>query len=453
MQNKVLQTIEDYNLIQSGDKLVLGISGGPDSVCLLDILTKRKQPEVRPPAGRSDLFLAHVNYNLRGEDSIGDEKYVRGLAKKYKVPVYVKKVKGLKLTDKGIEEKARKIRYDFFEEVMKKTEANKVAIAHNKDDNVETIFMFFMRGSGLKGLTGIEYKHGKIIRPMLDCLKKEVLNYLMKNNLKFRVDITNEETIYARNRIRQKLIPYVEKEFNSNIKNTLVQNAGILRDDYDFIEQQAKLEIRELEYEENCLRLDKFLKLGKALQRTILRIKLADLQDIGFLEIEEILRMLRTAKLGSCRRVKKLRICKEYGMISFRKQKTENRKQKCERRLKIPGKTKILELNCEFAVEKVDKPGKMSENIVYIDLDKTGEKLFVRTRKNGDRIYLKGMSGSQKLKDFFINNKIFKLERDKILLIVNKEDKIVWVAGMRGDRRFETDEKSESVLKIERLDL
>ncbi len=450
MLKRVLQTIKDHNLIKSGDKLVFGISGGPDSVCLFDILHKLSKKL------NFDLILAHVNYNLREEDSIGDKKYVRELAKKHEVPIYVKDVKELKLNDKGIEERARKIRYGFFEEIVKKTGANKIAIAHNKDDNVETIFMFFMRGSGLRGLTGIKYEQGKIIRPMLDCLKKEVLIYLMKNNLKFRVDVTNEEAIYARNKIRQKLIPYVEKEFNPNIKNTLVQNARILKDDYDFIEKQAKLEIKNrLKIKDlsckNCLKLDEFLKLDKALQRAILRIRLADLRDISFLEIEETLKMLKTAKTGSCRDIKGLRICKEYDMINFRKRETENRKQGCEWRLRIPGKTTIPELNCAFETENVDKAGKISKNVFYIDLDKTGEKLSIRTRKDGDRIYPKGLPGSQKLKDFFINNKISKLKRDLMPLVVNEKNEIVWVAGMRGDRRFEADQKTTNVLKARKL--
>jgi len=311
MLDQVLKTIKDNNLIQSSDKIVLGLSAGPDSVCLLTILTKLKQEL------NFDLVLAHVNYNLRGKDSFLDMILARKLAEQYNLPIYVKEVKNLKLEDKGLEEKCRKIRYDYFNDILKKEKANKIAIAHNKDDDAETILMFFLRGSGLKGLSGIKYQQNNIIRPLLDCYKRDILLYLKENHLEYRVDTTNLQKLYLRNRIRHELIPFLEKDYNQNLRSTICQSAKTLKDDCDFIEKTAKSKLDELSLDENSLKLNEFLGLNKSLQRAILRLKLAKYKDISFLDLEEALRVLQTAKLGSFRNIKGLQIRKEYGKIKI----------------------------------------------------------------------------------------------------------------------------------------
>lgn len=321
MQKQVLKTVQNNNLIQANDRIVLGLSAGPDSVCLLDLLANmRKQLSF-------ELVLVHVNYNLRGKDSFFDMILARKLAEKYNLPIFVKEVKGLNPNESGIEEKCRKIRYDYFQEILIKEKAQKIAVAHTKDDDAETILMFFLRGSGLKGLSGIKYEQGKIIRPLLDCYKRDILLYLKENKLGFRIDASNSEKQFLRNKIRHELIPYLEKEYNQNFRATICQSAKTLKDDFDYIEKVAKIKLRELLIDQNSLKLEDFLKLDKSLQRAILRLKLAKFRNISFLDLEEALRVLRTAKSGSFRNIKGLQIKKECGMIRLlgnRKQKTGN---------------------------------------------------------------------------------------------------------------------------------
>ncbi|MDD3887814.1 MAG: tRNA lysidine(34) synthetase TilS [Patescibacteria group bacterium] len=309
MLDQVLKTIKDNNLIQSSDKIVLGLSAGPDSVCLLTLLAKLKQEL------NFDLVLAHVNYNLRGKDSFLDMILARKLAELYNLPIYVKEVKDLGLEVKGLEEKCRQIRYDYFNEILIKEKCNKIAVAHNRDDDAETILMFFLRGSGLKGLSGIKYQQNNIIRPLLDCYKRDILLYLKENHLEYRVDKTNFQKLYLRNRIRHELIPFLEKDYNQNLRSTICQSAKTLKDDSDYIEKVAKIKLKELSLDENYLKLEEFLALDKSLQRAILRLKLAKYKDISFLDLEEALRILRTAKNGSMRQIKGLQIRKDYDRI------------------------------------------------------------------------------------------------------------------------------------------
>jgi len=335
MQDLVLKTISDYNLIKPREKVILGLSSGPDSVCLLDILCKIKSLKSKVKSNELsafaettadrkvqnildfDLVLAHVNYNLRGKDSFLDMILARKLAEQYNLPIYVKEVKDLDLKDKGLEAKCRKIRYDYFNEILAKEKADKIAVAHNKDDDAETILMFFLRGSGLKGLSGIKFEQNNIIRPLLNCYKRDILLYLKENHLEYRNDSTNSQNIYLRNKIRHELVPFLEEGYNKNLRSTICQSAKTLKDDFDYIERTAKLKLAELSLDENTLKLNEFLALDKSLQRAILRLKLEKFKDISFLDLEEALRVLRTAKTGSMRQIKGLQILKEYDKIKM----------------------------------------------------------------------------------------------------------------------------------------
>jgi tRNA(Ile)-lysidine synthase len=315
--NKVQQTIRKNKLIKKGDKVIVGVSGGPDSICLLHILYQlRIILKLR-------LIVAHVNYGYREKEADKDEKYVRELAKKLKLKCKVLQPSAFKLqSSANLEAQFRDIRYQFFNDILKKEKANKIAVAHTENDQMETILMFFLRGSGLRGLSGMDYKRDKIIRPLLDCLRGDILAYLKENNLRYRTDVTNEDTTYTRNKIRRKLIPYLEKEFNPNLSSTLIQNAKVIRDDYDFINQATKLIYQSLKKKRGKaieLDLKKFLRLFKALQRGILRLILAeflkDIRGVSVLDIEETLRILKESKPGSFRDIKDLLIFKKDGKI------------------------------------------------------------------------------------------------------------------------------------------
>ena len=237
MKDKVIKTIKKYNLIQNGDKIVLGVSGGPDSISMLDILNS-----IKDEMG-FEIYVVHVNHLIRTE-AIDDEKYVEEYCKKNNIEFFAKRIDVLKIADTqkiGTEEAGRKARYEFFEEIYSKVGANKIAIAHNKNDKAETIIMHLLRGSGLSGLKGIEpIRNNKYIRPLIECERSEIEKYCEENNLNPRIDKTNFENEYTRNKIRNIVIPYIKKEFNPNIIETLDRLSEVATDESNYIDRQVQ---------------------------------------------------------------------------------------------------------------------------------------------------------------------------------------------------------------------
>ena len=225
LEQNFLDTIKENNLINKGDVIVVGVSGGPDSITLLTCLNKYKDYL------GIEIISAHINHLIR-KDSTEDEQYVENMCKNMGIKCYVKRAdveKIAKEQKKGSEEVGRKIRYDFFDEVARKENANKIAIAHNMKDNAETMLLNIIRGSGLTGLEGIQAEeYGKYIRPLINCTREEIEEYCEKNNLQPRIDSTNKENIYRRNIIRNKLLPQLQ-ELNPNIVESLSNLSKIVK--------------------------------------------------------------------------------------------------------------------------------------------------------------------------------------------------------------------------------
>lgn len=262
MINKVLETIRKYNLIDKNDKIVIGVSGGPDSMCLLNILNDLKDKlEV-------SIYVAHINHMIRKEAE-EETQYVESYCKSHDIPCFVKRVDVIEKSNNekiGTEEAGRKVRYDFFEEVAKQVGANKIAIAHNANDNAETILMNIFRGSGSAGLKGIEpIRDNKYIRPLIECQRAEIEKYCEDKKLEPKIDKSNFDNVYTRNKIRNILIPTIKEEFNPNIIESLNKMSNILREENDFIEQYVKNMCKTLIVEKNdkelTLDLKKFNKI------------------------------------------------------------------------------------------------------------------------------------------------------------------------------------------------
>lgn len=299
MIKKVLNTITKYNLIESGDKIILGVSGGPDSICMLDILNKiSNDKEIKL---NFKIIVAHINHMIR-EEASDDEAFVKAFCEKNEIEFYSKSIDVLNLANNskiGTEEAGRKVRYEFFDEVMAKTGANKVAIAHNKNDKAETIIMNLLRGSGVSGLKGIEPKRGKYIRPLIECERFEIEKYCEDNNLQPRIDKTNFENIYRRNKVRNVVIPYIKEEFNPNIIETLDRLSGLVCEEEEYIEKQVEKKYQEifLNEEENqiVLNLKLFNKEEKVIKSRLLLYTITKLfgssKGIEKIHIEDILKM------------------------------------------------------------------------------------------------------------------------------------------------------------------
>ena len=255
MEEKVLKTIKKYELIKSGDNIVLGISGGPDSICMLYILNSLKKDL------KFNIYVAHINHMLR-ENAKLDEEYVKNTCKKLNIPVYIKHIQIKEIAEKekrGIEETGRKVRYEFFEEILRKTNSNKIATAHNLNDSIETIILNIIRGTGISGLAGIEpIRENKFIRPLIECERKEIEEYCKLNKLEPRIDESNYENKYNRNKIRNICIPYLQKELNSNVIKNISRLSEIANEEQKYIEKNVEKSFNKIciENTENKIILD-----------------------------------------------------------------------------------------------------------------------------------------------------------------------------------------------------
>ena len=243
LEEKVLKTIKKYNMIEDGDRVVIGVSGGPDSMSLLNSLNNLKEKL------NIKIYVAHINHMLR-EEADEETKYVMGFCERIGVEFFAKRINVVEIAKKlkiGTEEAGRNVRYEFFEEVAKKVNANKIATAHNSNDNAETVLMNIIRGTSISGLKGIEkVRDGKFIRPIIECNRQEVEEYCKEEKLEPRYDKTNYENIYTRNKIRNLLIPYLQKEFNQNIIEGINRLSELAADNEEFLNNIVENEYKKL---------------------------------------------------------------------------------------------------------------------------------------------------------------------------------------------------------------
>ena len=269
MKNKVLETIKKYNMVENGEKVVLAVSGGPDSICMLDILNDIKNDETIDM--NFEIVVAHVNHMIRKEAE-EDEKYVKKYCEENQIEFYSKSIDVQKMANNnkiGLEEAGRKARYDFFDEILEKTNAQKIAIAHNKNDKVETVLMHILRGSGINGLKGIEPKRGKYIRPLIESERNEIEEYCDEKNLQPRIDKTNFENEYTRNKVRNLLIPYIQKEFNPNLIQTIDRLSNLVAEEEDYMDKQVKKTYEEILISENEKEIQLDLKMFNLQEKVI----------------------------------------------------------------------------------------------------------------------------------------------------------------------------------------
>lgn len=460
MKEKVLEVIKEYNLIEEKDNIVVGVSGGPDSMALLYLLLEI-QEEIE-----FNIFVAHLNHGVRGKEALADEKFVEKLAKELNLPFFSKRVNMDKYAEeKGLssEEAGRALRYGFFREILKEIGGGKIAVAHNKNDQAETLLMRFFRGTGIDGLKGMEYKNGDIIRPILGIDRFEIEKYLADRKIETRLDKTNLEPIYNRNRIRLELIPYIEKYFNPNIVDTLWRNSHIYAIDSNFLEEYSKKAYNKLvkKKEKNRIILDRnlFIKEDLSIQLRLIRSCIQDingsLQGFTNRHISDVVELFLEGKTGKGVHLINNIIAKTSydDLIIERRRKLKIKDFQVE--VPFEGNTYIDELDIEvrtkvFPVEDV-KINVKDRFKKYFDYDKIKGSLYIRNRRDGDRFIPHGMMGSKKVKDFFIDEKIPKEERDRIPIIVDEEN-ILWIVGYRTSNIYRITDETKNVLVIEILD-
>ena len=322
LKEEVLKTIETYNLIEKNDKIVIGVSGGPDSICLLHVLYGLKEKL------GIEIVVAHVNHMLRDVADLETE-YVQSFCKKLGIECYVKKADILEISKtqkKGTEEVGRQVRYDFFDEVAKKTNSNKIATAHNSNDRAETVILNILRGSGLSGLKGIEpIRDNKYIRPLINTDRQDIENYCNDNKLEPKYDKTNNENIYTRNKVRNTVIPYIKKEFNPKIIKTINRLSSLATEENEYLQAITKQEFENLliEKTENIiLDLHKFNSLNLVIKRRLILYTINEVlhttNGIEKVNIDDIIKLCKN-NIGNkyLMPIKEIKVYVKKGKIYF----------------------------------------------------------------------------------------------------------------------------------------
>lgn len=425
------------SLVENGDRIVVGFSGGPDSVFLVEMLLKLREKI------DFDIVLVHINHLLRGEEAQRDEDFSINYGKSKGLKVFARKINITSLgKEKGLslEEAGREARYSFYKEVLEKNNGNKIALAHNKDDQIETFMFRLTRGTGLSGLEGIATKRDRYIRPISEIYKSEIVNYLDENNISYCIDSTNLENEFTRNSIRIDLIPFIEKRYNPKFKDKIFSLIEEIRDINIFIEK----EIEQFSYNET-INIESILKFPKSIRGKILSKYLYKYGlEVNRKKISLIESILEKGGSQEISLDSQYILKKEYNILKI--QKINLIKNNIEEvTFTIPNKIKYGDYIIE--AEYVER-GEQNKNCFYTNL-KLGDTLIVRGRKDGDKIIPTGMKGEKKLKEIFINEKIGKEKRDSIPLIVHNGN-IVWIAGVRGNEKYNSTEKRCIKLSVRR---
>ena len=447
-------------LITPGDKVLVGVSGGADSIALLHVLHWFSRTQ------NYGLIVVHIDHMARGKDSDADADFVESVAKKLKLPFYLKKV------DVGIErlqlktsfqDAARMIRYQFFEETLKAVGANKVALGHSADDQVETILMNIIRGTGLKGLAGIPKVRGYVIRPFWGIHRKDLDIYLKENDISFRDDSSNLDKKYLRNRIRHVLIPHLET-YNPGIKKCLQQMSGIVSEEDSFLSQMTRdifnKKIGESNEKNIVWGIDDFQSYPMALRQRLVREIFCritgDMQAITAYHVQQIINLFNSPKAGKVLNIPRgVTVTCSYGSILFAKIVDDIcGNEPLVTPIAIPGTTKLLEgyirkVETQIFVDKKDLFSLDTGRQAFFDFGKTGFGIQARFFRAGDRFCPLGMKGNKKLKSFFIDQKVPKSMRSQIPILTNADDDIIWVYGQRISHLYRVTEKTKKVLFIE----
>lgn len=453
---KVRKTIEKYSMLKNGDRVLIAVSGGPDSIALMNILYELKDEF------NLKLIVAHLNHGLRGKESDRDEEFVKDAAKRLNLKCYTKRIKPGMLKEKGVspEESARRARYKYFEGLVNRLHCNRIALGHNADDQAETILMRFIRGSGLKGLGGIPpvRKNGLIIRPLIEVFRKEIEEFLKKEKIPYVIDSTNKSMDFLRNKYRHKLIPFIEKEFNPNIKKTVLRMAEIFRNEEKFLSEITKSSKNLYRKINDGVVIDltvlNTFSVAKKLRiiRSAIEELSGNLLHFGHVHFYDILKISENQKPNQRLNLPgNLIAIKEYNQLKILFNKNEEITQKFNVTLNINNKTLIPALKCvvesKLILRKDIRRLKTPPDTALLDYDKLEKPLFFRNYCYGDRFFPLGAPGTKKLKDFFIDSRIPLQERYRIPLLISG-DKIAWVAGLRIDDRFKVTDETKRVLKL-----
>ena len=418
---EILNINKKYNLIESNDIIVVGFSGGPDSVFLVEMLKKLQH------FFNFKIYLVHINHLLRGEDADSDENFSFEYAKKNNLEIFIKRIpikEIAKEIGKTLEEVGREERYKFFSEIYEKVRATKIATAHNKDDQIETFLFRLIRGTSLQGLEGIKIKNNNVIRPISEIYKKDILEYLNKNEIQYKIDKTNFENEFTRNSIRLDLIPFIEERYNIKFKDKIFSLIKEIREN----NQNNSLNLSDYTDSENRIILEKTKFLSNFDKKNLLSLFLNKKNiEVNRNKIDEISSLIKSNGTKKIDLDKSYRIVKNYTYLYI-----EDKKENCVInnnviQVKIPSEQIFDNFKITVStVENLDIPKQKNQYLldaIYNDI------IEVRYRKEGDRIFL-GEKHSKKIKEIFIDQKIPKDIRDRLPIFLYNNT-IFWIYNVK----------------------
>lgn len=430
-----VQAVRQSALISRGDILVVGVSGGADSVLLLHVLAALREID------EIQVYAVHVHHGIRGAEADEDAAFVQQLCGRLAVPCRVEAVDVPALAAEEritVEEAGRNVRYQCFYREMERVGANKLAVAHHRDDSAETILFNLVRGSGLKGICGIAPAQGKIIRPLLPFRRQEIEAVLLEEGYTWRTDSTNVDVRYSRNRIRHELIPYLERELNPDTVEHLTEMASVLRGIDAHMEREAENWLTQ-HAKPGSLPVELLKREDAALQGYLIRKRLGDLgglKDITREHVEAVRGLIKkkgtkTVCLPGGRRVRR-----EYEELRFFMENNADLQE-------------MLPIELSFEEISVEKFEKISSDpyTKCFDYDKINSKLCLRPRKTGDSLAVFSDGRSQSVKDYMINAKIPVGLRERIPLLVCG-DEVIWVVGYRASEKFRVTKNTRRILLV-----
>ena len=457
--DQVKRTIDRYHLLEKGDRLIVGVSAGVDSMVLLHLFIAYRE------AFDLSLIVAHVNHGLRPEESEKEAELVQKESARLGLPFEygqfnVKEFQ--KLGGLSPQDAARRIRFHFFYDLLQRHHAQKIALGHNADDQVETVLLRLIRGSGLQGLKGIlPIREGKVIRPLLEVGRGEIESFAIEKKIPALVDSSNLKKDYLRNRIRLALIPLIEREYQPNFKEAVLKTSIILREENDYLEKGAEEAYQKIIQEERdtlSFKFSEYQSLHQAIQWRVIKKILGRIYDGGIVkeegewsDVHKIYQKLHQSSPSFLLELPhEVWVEKRYDIVLLGKGGVKPLPP-FEVELPSPGRTFIEEIGKEVVIEEVnrDKFRNYSgpSTTALMDYESLQFPLKMRNFRPGDRFYPLGVKGTQKLKDFFIDHKVPKFERPKIPLLISGE-MIAWIVGYRIDERVKVTEKTKKVLTV-----
>jgi len=446
-EENVLSTINKYNMLNRGDRVVIGLSGGADSCALLCVLSS-----LRDKLGIK-LYAAHLNHGIRGQEAIRDMEFSKNLALRFNVDFVSKTVSVpsyAKENKISPEAAGRVLRYEFFEEVCAQYDCNKIAVAHNKNDRAETIILNIIRGSAARGFEGIKAVNDNIIRPLIETSRDEIEHYAYESKIDYMTDSTNLEDIYARNIVRNNILTQMSK-INSNAIGNIIRCSEILSSESEYLDHSVEREnIIKSEDDRILVDKNKLISLHTSMRRRVIISALIKLcgntQNVSSRQIDSLSSNIRTGKVYKFGNGAYAGITSQYVVFS----KSLPVSVQYEYKLKIPGIIEVKETGLVYKFEFVSKYEKKS-NSLCISLDGIEEdNLILRTKKDGDVFRPFGMNGLKKIKNFFIDSKIPSFERCLYPLLIDDKN-VLAVLPIRSSEECRVNENTKKILKITKL--